>query len=72
MKWKRVHLQLSLRTLLNICIIGIPEREERERGTENLFEEIIADGFPNVGKETEIQIQEVTESPQQNQPTEDT
>lgn len=26
----------------NICIIGFPEREERENVTENLFEEIMA------------------------------
>lgn len=42
----------------NICIIGIPEGEESERGTENLFEEITAGNFLNLGKETEIQTQE--------------
>ena len=26
----------------NICIIGVPEGEEREKGPEKLFEEIIA------------------------------
>ena len=25
----------------NICIIGVPEREEREKGPEKIFEEII-------------------------------
>ena len=37
-------------------MIGVPE-EERKREAENLFEEI-AKNFPNLGKETDIQIQE--------------
>ena len=41
----------------NICIIGILEREEKEKGAENLFEEIIVENLPNLWKETEIQIQ---------------
>ena len=40
----------------NIYIIRIPEGEEREKGAENLFEEIIAKNFLILGKETEIQI----------------
>ena len=37
-----------------------PEGEERERkGTEKIFEEIIAENFPKVGKEPLTQIQEV-------------
>ena len=32
----------------NICIIGISE--EKEKGAENLFEEIIAESFPNKGR----------------------
>lgn len=50
----------------NICIIGIPEEEQRKKGVENLFEKTIAKNFPNLGKETDIQIQD-TENPQQNQ-----
>ena len=38
----------------NICIIGVPKGEEREKEAENLFEEIIAENFPNLGKETDI------------------
>jgi len=38
----------------NIYIIGFPEGEEKEKGAENLFEEIIAESFLNLGKETEI------------------
>ena len=35
----------------NILIIGVPEGEEREKGPEKIFEEIIAENFPNMGKE---------------------
>ena len=41
----------------NICIIGAPEKEEPEKGAEGLFEHIIAENFPNLGKETGIQVQ---------------
>ena len=37
----------------NICIIGLSE-EEMEKGAEGLFEGIIAENFPNLGKETNI------------------
>ena len=33
-----------------MCIIGIPEGKERKKGTESLFEEIMAENFPNLGK----------------------
>ena len=39
----------------NICIIGVPQREERAKGLENIFEDIIAENFPNLGKETVTQ-----------------
>ena len=35
----------------NIRIIGVPEEEERKKGTEKIFEEIIVENFPNMGKE---------------------
>ena len=35
----------------NIRIIWVPEGEEREKGPEKIFEEIIVKNFPNVGKE---------------------
>ena len=38
-------------------IIGVPEREDR-KGPENIFEEIIAETFPNMGKEIVNQVQE--------------
>ena len=42
----------------NIHIIGVPEGEERDKGPEKIFEEIIAENFPNMGKESLTQIQE--------------
>ena len=42
----------------NIRMIGIPEGEEREKGPEKIFEEIIVDNFPNMGKEIATQVQE--------------
>ena len=47
----------------NIHIIGVPEGEEREKGTENIFQEIIAENFLNMGKEPLTQIQEVQRVP---------
>lgn len=41
----------------NICIIGVPEEEER-KGHKNVFKEIMAENFPSLGKKTKIQIQE--------------
>ena len=38
----------------NICIIGFPEGEKREKG-QNVFDEIMAENFPNLKKETDIQ-----------------
>ena len=42
----------------NIRIIGVPEGEEREKGPEKIFEEIIAENFPNMGKKIVNQVQE--------------
>ena len=35
----------------NIRIIGAPEEEEKKKGYEKTFEEIIVENFPNVEKE---------------------
>ena len=45
----------------NLHTIGIPEGKE-EKGIENIFEEIMAENFPNQ-KHTDIKIQE-TQRPQ--------
>ena len=42
----------------NIQIIGVPEGEEREKETEKILQEIIAENFPSMGKESLTQIQE--------------
>ena len=47
----------------NIHIIGVPEREEREKGPEKIFEEIIAENVPNMGKEIDTQVQEAQRVP---------
>ena len=36
----------------NIRIIGVPEEEEKKKGSEKIFEGIIVENFPNMGKET--------------------
>ena len=48
----------------NICIIGAPEGEEREKRPEKIFEDITVENFPNMGKEIATQVQE-TQSPRQ-------
>ena len=40
----------------NIQIIGVPE-EEKNKGFEKIFEEIIAENFPNMKKEIFNQVQ---------------
>ena len=35
----------------NIRIIGVPEEEQKKKGYEKIFEEIIVDNFPNMEKE---------------------
>ena len=40
----------------NIPTVGVPEVEEREGGTENICEDIIPENFPNLRKETGIQV----------------
>ena len=36
----------------NIQIIGVPEEEEKKKGYEKIFEDIIFENFPNMEKET--------------------
>ena len=47
----------------NIRIIGVAGREEREKGQEKIFEEIIVENFPNMGKEIATQVQEAQRVP---------
>ena len=47
----------------NIRIIGVLEEEEKKKGTETIFEEIIVENFPNMGKEIVSQVQEAQRVP---------
>ena len=47
----------------NIRIIGVPEKEEKKKGTEKIFEEIIVENFPNMGKEIVNQVKEAQRFP---------
>ena len=59
----------SLRDIWNnikcndIHMIGVPEGEEREKGPEKIFEEIIVKNFLNMGKEIATQVQEAQRVP---------
>ena len=47
----------------NIRIIGVPEEEEKKKWSEKIFEEIIVENFPNMGKEVDNQVQEAQRVP---------
>ena len=47
----------------NIQIIGVQKEEEKKKGTEKIFAEIIVENFPNMGKETVNQVQEAQRVP---------
>ena len=47
----------------NVRIIGIPEGEERVKGPEKIFEVIINENSPNIGKEIVNQVQEAQRIP---------
>ena len=42
----------------NIRVIGVPEEEEKKKGSEKIFELIIVENFLNMGKEIVNQVQE--------------
>ena len=46
-----------------IQIIGVPEEEEKKKGTEKIFEESMVVNFPNMGKELANQVQEAQRVP---------
>ena len=47
----------------NIHIIGVPQEEERDKGPKEIFEKIIVENFPNMGKEIATQVQEAQRVP---------
>ena len=46
-----------------IQIIGFPKEEEKKKGTEKIFDEIIVENCPNTGKEIVNQVQEAQRVP---------
>ena len=46
----------------NIWVIQVPEEEEKKKGTEKIFEEIIVENFPNMEKEI-VKFKKHKESP---------
>ena len=55
----------------NIWTIGVPE-EEKKKGYEKIFEEIIVENFPNMKKEIVNQVQEAQEVPYRMNPRRNT
>ena len=51
----------------NIRIIGVPE-EDKKKGHEKILEEIIAENFPQMGKEIVTQVQETQRVPNRIKP----
>ena len=51
-----------------IRIIGITEEEERQIGIESVFEEVVAENFPNLGKDIVCQATEIHRSPNTRDP----
>ena len=47
----------------NIRIIGVPQEEEKKKGYEKIFVEIIVENFPNMEKELVNQVQEAQRVP---------
>ena len=47
----------------NIRMIGVPEEEEKKKGTKKIFEDIIVENFLNMGKEIVNQVQEAQRVP---------
>ena len=48
---------------INIHITEVAEEEERNKGPEKIFQEMIAENYPNIGKEAVTQFQEVQRVP---------
>ena len=56
----------------NIRIIGIPEEEEKKKGSDKISEEIIVKNFPNMGKEIVTQVQKAQRVPYRINPRKNT
>ena len=56
----------------NIRIIGVPEEEDKKKDHEKIFEEIIVENFPKMGKEIITQLQETQRVPNRLNPRQNT
>ena len=56
----------------NIQIIGFPKEEEKKKGFEKIFEEIIVENIPNMGKRIVNQVQEAQRVPYRKNPRRNT
>ena len=56
----------------NNRIIGVPEEKEKKKVSEKIFEEIIVENFPNIGKEIVTQVQEAQRVPYRINPRKNT
>ena len=52
----------------NIRIVGVLEEEDKKKGHEKIFQEIIVENFPKMGKEINHPIPRNPESPKQDKP----
>ena len=52
----------------NIRIIDVPKEEDKKKGNEKIFEEIIVENFPKMGKEIATQVQETQRVPKRINP----
>ena len=44
-------------------VMSIPEGEGKEKGAQSLFKKIIAEDYPKLGKELDIQVREANRTP---------
>ena len=56
----------------NIKIIGVPEEEEKKKGYEKIFEEMIVENFPNMEKEIVNQVRDTQRVPYRMNPKRNT
>ena len=56
----------------NICIIEVPEEEDKKKDHEKILEEIIVENFPKMGKEIITQVQETQTVPNRINPRQNT
>ena len=57
--------------MLNIGIIGVP-KEDKKKGHEKIFGEIMVENFPKMGKEIATQVQETQRVPNRINPRQNT